>query len=270
MSISSGLIQIDTWPVDMVAAGVTGPAATLGDHGKVGGACGLASVTKLLTAYAVLVAVEEGTMDLDEAAGPDGSTVRHLLSHASGLGPNGDVLGAPGRRRIYSNAGYEVLGIELAARSGISFSEYLGEAVLSPLHMTRTCVDGSPAFSGVGTIQDLLAFGRELLAPRLISPETLSSATTVNFAGLDGVLPGFGRMKPNDWGLGFELRSNKSPHWTGTRNSLKTFGHFGASGTFLWVDPEVRLACVCLTNREFGEWTFDRWPALSDAVIGGR
>ena len=60
----------------------------------------------------------------------------------------------------------------------------------------------------------------------------------MQFPGLVGVLPGFGRMDPNDWGLGFELRDAKSPHWTGARNSPRTFGHFGGSGTFLWVDPE--------------------------------
>ena len=65
------------------------------------------------------------------------------------------------------------------------------------------------------------------------------------FPGLAGVLPGFGRFEPNDWGLGFELRDDKRPHWTGTGNSPRTFGHFGAAGTFLWVDPDAGLACVC-------------------------
>ena len=82
------------------------------------------------------------------------------------------------------------------------------------------------------------------LAPTLIAPETLAEATTVQFPGLDGVLPGFGRQSPNDWGLGFELRNGKSPHWTGSRNSARTYGHFGSkpgTATFLWVDPERRL-----------------------------
>ena len=62
-------------------------------------------LTKLLTGLATLVAVEEGTVDLDEPAGPPGSTLRHLLAHASGLPPDdGPPLMAPGRRRIYSNA----------------------------------------------------------------------------------------------------------------------------------------------------------------------
>jgi CubicO group peptidase (beta-lactamase class C family) len=81
------------------------------------------------------------------------------------------------------------------------------------------------------------------------------------------VLPGFGRQSPNDWGLGFELRDGKQPHWTGIRNSPRTFGHFGRTGTFLWVDPDGALACVCLTDAGFGPWAQAAWPALSDAVL---
>ncbi len=82
-----------------------------------------------------------------------------------------------------------------------------------------------------------------------------------------GVLPGFGRQEPNDWGLGLELRDHKSPHWTGSRNSERTFGHFGRSGTFLWVDPEPGIALACLTDLAFGEWAKAAWPELSDAVL---
>ena len=89
----------------------------------------------------------------------------------------------------------------------------------------------------------------------------------MQFAGLAGVLPDFGRFDPLDWGLGFELRDGKHPHWTGSRNSPRTFGHFGGSGTFLWVDPEVDLALGVLTDREFDAWAKEAWPKLSDAVL---
>jgi CubicO group peptidase (beta-lactamase class C family) len=101
----------------------------------------------------------------------------------------------------------------------------------------------------------------------VIAEETLGEATKVTFPGLVGVLPGFGRQEPNDWGLGFELRDAKAPHWTGRRNSPRTFGHFGRSGSFLWVDPEAEVACACLGDRDFGGWAADAWPALSDAVL---
>jgi CubicO group peptidase (beta-lactamase class C family) len=76
-------------------------------------------------------------------------------------------------------------------------------------------------------------------------------------------------MDPNDWGLSFELRDAKSPHWTGTLNSPRTFGHFGATGTFLWVDPDAGLACGVLTDRDFGDWAKAGWPRLSDSVVVG-
>jgi CubicO group peptidase (beta-lactamase class C family) len=95
-------------------------------------------------------------------------------------------------------------------------------------------------------------------------------ATTVQFPELPGVLPEFGRFDPCPWGLGFEIRGAKAPHWTGRRNSPATFGHFGGAGTVLWVDPGVDVACVALTDRSFDEWADDArrlWPELADAVL---
>ncbi len=231
----------------------------------------IASVTKLLTAYAVLIAVEEGTVALDEPAGPPGATVRHLLAHAAGYGFTGaKPITSPGRRRIYSNTGIEVLARHVEAASGIPFATYLAEAVLEPLGMTASTLRGSPAQQLHSSIDDLTRFVAELWSPTLIAPATLAEATSVQFAGLGGVLPGVGRFEPLDWGLGFERRDAKHPHWTGTRNSPATFGHFGGSGTFLWLDPEAGTALVCLTDREFGPWALDAWPALSDAVLASR
>jgi CubicO group peptidase (beta-lactamase class C family) len=224
-------------------------------------------VTKLVTALATLVAAEEGVIDLDESAGPDGSTVRHLLAHASGLPFEGDVpIAEPGRRRVYSNTGFEQLAAHVARAAEMAFAEYVQEAVLAPLGIDATLV-GSPAAGLHGTVEGMLALARELLRPTLVTPETLTEATSVQFPGLVGVLPGFGRWDPNDWGLGFELKDAKSPHWTGTRNSPTTFGHFGGSGAFLWVDPEHELACACLTDREFDDWALEAWPRLSDDVL---
>jgi len=227
-----------------------------------------ASVTKLLTALATLVAVEEGTVGLDEPAGPTGSTVRHLLAHASGLAPEGPaVLAPPGARRIYSNSGYEALADTVAIGADMGFEAYLADAVLAPLGLDGTRLAGSPAAGAVGPVRDLLRLGAELLAPTLIAPATLAGATHVAFPGLDGVLPGFGRQTPNDWGLGPELRDAKSPHWTGHRSSPRTFGHFGRAGGFLWVDPDAGLACGALSDLEFGPWAAEAWPALADAVL---
>jgi CubicO group peptidase (beta-lactamase class C family) len=263
------LRQIDDWPVENAAVGVIrrdlrGP--TRGDGARI---FEWASVTKLATALAGLVAAEEGIVDLEEPAGPPESTVRHLLAHASGLPLDGnEPIAKPGARRIYSNAGYELLAELIAQRAEMPFEEYLREAVLRPLGMDAE-LKGSPASGLQGTLEDLGYLAMYLLngRPAIITAETLADATAVAFPGLVGVLPGFGRMDPNDWGLGFELRDEKRPHWTGARNSPRTFGHFGQSGSFLWVDPDAGLACACLTDTPFGDWAKEAWPRLADAVL---
>jgi CubicO group peptidase (beta-lactamase class C family) len=262
------LQAIDAWGARTAAACVVGADGSEAERGPRDVALRWASVTKLLTGLAILVAVEEGTVDLDEPAGPEGSTLRHLLAHASGLAVDEvRALMPPGRRRIYSNAGIELAAGLVAQRAEMPFSEYLQQAVAAPLSL-RGVLHGSPAWGWQGPLGDLAALGRELLTPSLVAGETLAEATTVQFPGLAGVLPSWGRMDPNDWGLAFELRDAKSPHWTGSGNSARAFGHFGAAGTFLWVDPEAGIACGVLTDREFGDWAKEAWPALSDSVIG--
>jgi CubicO group peptidase (beta-lactamase class C family) len=267
------LRQIGSWPAEHKAAGVATARAVVAEYGDVRHRLAWGSVTKLLVAYATLVAAEEGAVDLDELAGPEGSTVRHLLAHASGLAWDSlQPLSKPGERRIYSNSGYLVLAAHVEARTEIPFSTYLHEAVLAPLGL-RAALEGDAAGGIVGRLGDLLRFGREALAPTLIAPETLTEATTVQFPGLDGVLPGFGRQNPNDWGLGFELRDAKSPHWTGSVNSPRTYGHFGSkpgTATFLWIDPEHQLVCAAVADVSFGPWAAAAWPALSDAVLSER
>ena len=227
-----------------------------------------ASITKLATSLAVLVAVEEGSIRLDTPAGPPGATVRHLLAHASGLDFDTDrVVAEPATRRIYSNVGYEVVADVLEEHTNIGFPTYLREAVLDPLGMRATVLDGSPAAGLVGPLDDLVLLAGELLAPTLLARETWILMRTVAYPGLDGVLPGFGRQAPNDWALGPELRDHKTPHWTGARNSPRTFGHYGAAGGFLWVDPVAGLACAGLSDRPFGPWAAEAWPHLSDEVL---
>jgi CubicO group peptidase (beta-lactamase class C family) len=240
----------------------------LAAHGDTTLAGDWASVTKICTALAVLVAAEEETLALDEPAGPPGATVRHLLAHASGLAYDREqVLAPPGRRRIYSNAGFEVLGRLVAERAGMAFGAYLAEAVLRPLGMAGAKLEGSPAAGMTGTLEDLVHLAGELMVPTVVSRATRDLATTVAFPGLAGRLPGFDTHDPLDWGLGIEVRGSKWPHWTGRGNSTTTFGHFGRSGSFLWVDPAARLACAVLSGRDFGPWAKEAWPALSDAVL---
>ena len=257
-----------------VAVGAVGPSGiwvcngvpvTLGDTAR---SFRLASVSKLFAAYAALIAVEEGTLDLDGPAGPPGSTVRHLLSHTAGYAFDGDEpVAGVGRKRIYSNTGIERFAEHLSVRTGVAFADYLSEAVLQPLGMLHTVLRGSPAYGIHSSVDDLTRFAAELIRPTLVSPATLQSAVTVQFPGLSGIVPGVGRFDPCDWGLGFELNSAKAGHWTGTRVSPTSFGHFGGSGTFLVIDPTRKLGIICLTDRDYGPWALATWPPFIDALV---
>ena len=267
----SALDLIGGWPVTTASAVVVGRDGVRAVYGDVAREYRLASVTKPLVARAAQVAVEEGVADLDSPAGPPGSTVRHLLAHASGLSMHSaEVLAAPGTRRVYSNYGFAVLAETIELQSGIEFGRYLDGAVFAPLGMSASRLGAGAAAAGFGAVStatDLAAFVADLLAPRLVSVAMHADSVRVQFPGLDGVLPGFGVQRPNDWGLGLEIRDGKSPHWTGAGNSPATYGHFGQSGTFLWADPVGGIALVVLTDRDFGDWAKPLWPAVSDAVV---
>jgi CubicO group peptidase (beta-lactamase class C family) len=261
------LRQIDSWSSPFAAAAVVRADAVVATRGDTRRVVRLASVSKPISALAALVAAEEGVIDLDEPAGPPGSTVRHLLAHASGLPFDGTApIAPPGRRRIYSNEGFAVLGAHLAARAEMPFAAYVRAAVGVPLGLGLD-PEGHPGAGMHACLDDVLALGRELLAPTLVAPETHAEMVSVQFPGLDGVLPDFGRFSPLDWGLGVEVKTTKQGHWTGSLTSPQTFGHFGGSGTFLWVDPVRGVACAALTTRGFGAWAKAAWPELSDAVL---
>jgi CubicO group peptidase (beta-lactamase class C family) len=260
------LSRIDQWESEAGAI-VVGSSGVLAEHGAVDRPGRWASVTKLVTAYGVLLASESGQMDLDRPAGPPGSTVRHLLAHASGLPFEGlEPISVPGRRRIYSNAGFDVLGALLEDHSGEELSTYFRNRIMEPLGIEATLA-GRPSEGLVGDVRGIARLGIEFLAPTLLPAVTVQAAQSVAFPGLPGTLPGVGRFDPLDWGLGFELKSTKARHWTGTFNSAPTCGHFGSSGTFLWVDPLAGIGLAVDSGKDFGPWALSAWPALSDAVL---
>ncbi len=266
MTLGDVLLTIDAWPGARHSVAVVADGALVASYGPMAERYQLASVTKPLVAYATLIAVEEGSLGLDEPL-EIGTSLRHLLAHASGLAADERaVIAPPATRRIYSNAGFELIGDLVTAATGIPISTYLEEAVLAPLTMVDTSLDGSPASGASSTTADLARFVVELQHPTLLAPSTVQHATAVQFPGLDGVLPGFGRQTPNDWGLGLELRGAKHPHWTAASASPRTFGHFGRSGTFMWIDPDARVGCVYLGDEDFGDWAVSAWPAFSAAV----
>jgi len=264
--------QAGKWPVGVAAAAAVGPSGVLASTGPVNRQFPLASVTKPLAVLSALVAVEEGALELTDTANEDlvpGATVRHLMSHASGLAPDELRRMFPlATRRVYSHVGIELLADLVARAVDMPFGSYFHESLVRPLGLRDTHLEGSPARDGVASVEDLAQVVAELLEPSgWLHSATLSEAASVQYSGIRGVLPGYGSQNPNDWGLGFEIRSGKQPHWTGTHNSPSTYGHFGLSGSMFWVDPERRIGLVALADRSFGDWAKTAWPALSDAVL---
>lgn len=261
------------WPVDHVAAAVitpNGDVIAIGDQER---RYRLASLTKPMTAWAVLIGVEEGVLDLDEVppGAQAGCTLRHLLSHAGGYPFEGSSpVEAPGSSRIYSNTGFEIAAGALAKAAGFGFDDYLAEAVFEPLGMSTCTLDGSPAQGVTGSCADVVRFASELLHTRLLAPDTADDARRPQFPELSGIVPGVGRFEPCPWGLGVEIAGSKEPHWTGRVRSAAAVGHFGGAGTMMWADPRAHTALVALTDRPFDQWAAEAlrsWAALSDAVL---
>lgn len=267
------------WPVPHVSAAavVVGDGAQPLVHriGDVELSYRIASISKPIAAWAMLVAVEEGLLALDSPVGQPGCTLAHLLAHAGGYAFDGDEpVSAPGRRRIYSNTGIELAAAAVATAAAMPFEQYLREAVLEPLGMARTELRGSPAHAIFSTVDDVVRFLAEVIDPTLLSEATATAATTPFLPELAGIVPGIGRFDPCPWGLGFEIHGTKHPHWMGARNSASACGHFGGSGTMCWIDRDAvagrQLALVALTDLAFDEWSIEAvrsWRDLSDAFI---
>ena len=217
-----------------------------------------ASVTKPATALAVLVAVEEGTLGLDEPGRAPG---------IDGAPPPGPRLGPRARARAAGRAtGRPADLLERRLRTAGRAAGVRRRACRSP----TTCPRGSwSRWAWPGPTRRPVRPGRapppgsparwptcwpsagEWARPDPGQPDHLAPGHAVQFPGLAGVLPGFGPFDPCDWGLGVEVRGGKHPHWTGPPNSPATYGHFGQSGSFLWVDPVAGVLCCGLADRPF-------------------
>lgn len=226
-----------------------------------------ASVSKLVSSLAVLIAIDRYMLELDTPAGPPGATVKHLLAHASGVAMDSDAVKAEvGTRRIYSNRGIELAALATEEATGIDFNEWVDTTVLQPLGMSHAYLWDSPAWGMRGTIGDLAILGTELLEQTLLSDDLDQQASHIVFPGLPGLLPGYGFQRNNAWGLGREIRATKDPHWTSPEAPPTTFGHFGQSGSFLWVDRRNFLVGVFLSSEPFGKVHKQLWKPLNYAL----
>ena len=197
---------IDHWPVPHVAAVAVDAAGRVVEaRGETDRPFRLASISKPLTAWATLIAVEEGIVSLDDPVG------QPELHAAASAGPCGwlPVRGSRGHRRPRDPPDLLEHGIELAAAhveqaAGIPFATYLAEAVLQPLGMASAVLHGSPAHAVHATAPDVARFLAETAAPRLLSAAQAREAVTAQYPTLAGIVPGIGRLDPCPWGLGIE------------------------------------------------------------------
>ncbi|PWH07608.1 penicillin-binding protein [Brachybacterium endophyticum] len=265
--MTPGLGVLEEFPFE-AAAIVLGPEGVRASAGDLTRSRPLRSVTKTLTAYACAIALEQGAVTLEDQAGPEGSTLRHLLCHASGLFYESDrVLQPPGRRRHYSNRGIDLAAEHVASAVGRDFEDWVRERVTGPLGMDRLEWAGSPSVGASAPLEDLALFALELLRPTLVGPDVFARTTTAQLPELAGIMPGFGKQDPNPFGLGFEIRGHKHPHWTALAGSPRTFGHFGMLGVALWVDPDADLAAVIGTGHEFCDHHRVLLPRLGDDIL---
>ena len=149
--------------------------------------------------------LEEGHARLDDELGPQGSTLAHLLAHASGLGlEEGDPVVAPGTKRVYSNYGIDLAATHLARDAGVA--AWIAQRVLAPLSLDTTTVAGRAAEGAIGSTRDLSRFACEWVTPTLMTSQRRDAAITPIWPELSGIVPGFGRFEPCPWGLAVEIQ----------------------------------------------------------------
>lgn len=287
----------------------------------------IASITKPIVAAGALILAERGLFALDDRVeefvpgfgrqGKHAITIRHLLTHTSGLPdmlPNNRELRIansplskfveescatpvdfpPGRGVQYQSMGFAVLGEIIQRVSGKSCAQFLNDEIFQPLGMIDTAL-GAPDhwFHGANPKVDRIAhvrvppdqidqtswnwnsrYWRQLGAPwggllttpsdlarlarlmlqqgrwetqQILSPATVQSATRNQLEAMREVPADDRRCRP--WGLGWRL--NWAAHSANFGDFLgpRTYGHWGATGTVLWIDPDLDAFAILLTTQ---------------------
>ncbi len=283
----------------------------------------VASITKPIVVAGAMVLVERGLLGLDDRVaeyvpefahhGKDAVTIRHLMTHTSGLPdmlPNNAALRAahapmakfvaetcrqpllfpPGTRVRYQSMGTLILAEVVARLAGEPAPVFLEEVFFRPLGMRDTALGihpsdrervaelrvesemvgldwnwnsdywlrfGSPWGGLITTPADLARFalamlgGGELDGVRVLSQATVRAMTLNQLTGFPALPEEDRRCRP--WGLGWRLG------WPGRSDNYgdlvgpNVFGHWGATGTVMWMDPESGAFFVLLTTAPQGD-----------------
>ena len=197
------------------------------------------------------------------AARLDASATCSPMRPASRSTP-GAPIARPGTRRIYSNYGFEVAAALVAERAEMPFAEYFAATWAG----TAIAARGLRRLGGVGdgrrSRSSLPASCRRRGGSR---PRRSPRRRRCSSPASSGCCPGSDGRTRTTGGSASSCATASHPTGRARATRRATFGHFGRSGTFLWVDPEAGLALGCLTDLAFGDWAADAWPRLSDAVV---
>lgn len=210
-----------------------------------------------------------------------------------------------GQQVRYSNTGYGLLALVVEQLTGQHFPEALQALVLQPLGVEgylggeppRRPVVLADVRGGRSRPQELEPFNspfyRSLGLPWAGLVTTADGALRIvqAFGGrpsgfLSGLLRAEAiRSQTGDldggfvpplwwprcpWGLGPELRGDKTPHWTPPEAGADSFGHSGGSGCLAWSSPSAGAAWAILGARTADSgWLFRRAPAIVAAILGG-
>jgi len=196
-----------------------------------------ASVTKALTAVALMRAVDRGVLSLDDSAAkwlPEFAdrpqiTVRHLAAHVS--------EGAPGVEYVYGTQRYAKLGAILEKSSNTGFEELLRKEIVTPLRMTWRDSPALGAHAGfVSTVTDMALFVQALQRDTFFKPRRFDEMTTP-YRSSTGDSPA---------GVGFFAQQ------IGGTRVVWSFGQDDPdhSSALLLMVPKRKLALVMLANTD--------------------
>jgi CubicO group peptidase (beta-lactamase class C family) len=279
----------------------------------------VASITKPVTATAVMLLVERGQVALQDRvadfvpdfAQNDKQEVRllHLLTHTSGLPdmlPGNTELRQrhqplsafiretcrlrlsfqPGTQVSYQSTGSAMLAEVVHQVTGKTISEYLRDEVFTPLGMSDTSLGAVAARrermvpirlprDQVGTnwnwnsdywlnfgapwgglitspadlakLCTLMLGGGALGDVRLLSPATVRAMSSNQLMALPQCPEEERRCRP--WGLGWRLNWLAHPSTFGELVGPRALGHWGATGTLCWMDPDTQAFMILLTTQ---------------------
>jgi len=281
----------------------------------------LASLTKPISAMAIATLIAGGQLSLDQpvvrylpefANGPNPAwrsqvTVKHLLTHTSGLPPLPDELlktvknkdewmakllaqplaFAPGTSSSYSGTGFALLA-EIAERlTGKDFAVFTREKLFDPLGMKNTGYgppeelakriapvgDYAPPLKRLvrgsdglyATASDLSAFAQMLLNGGVYAQQRVLRRSTIQQFTTRNPVPG------SDQGSALGWLAPGSIISSGQLLSPQSYGHFGVTGTMMWIDPARQMFIILLDNTTYPDPANRKiptvWGTLPDAVI---